>query len=77
MHLSIHSKSPGFEVQMITIPSGIESDQNFFSKLSQSQVTGLVKITRKNSNYDFNIFKLSKNYSKSMTFIFRKSLLNG
>ncbi|WP_299101906.1 ABC transporter permease [uncultured Winogradskyella sp.] len=33
MHLSIHSKSPGFEVQMLTIPSGIESEQNFFSKL--------------------------------------------
>ncbi len=33
MHLSIHSESPGFEVQMLTIPSGIESEQNFFSKL--------------------------------------------
>ena len=33
MHLSIHSKSPGFEVEMLTIPSGIESEQNFFSKL--------------------------------------------
>ncbi len=33
MHLSIHSKSPGFEVQMLTIPSGITSKQNFFSKI--------------------------------------------
>ena len=33
MHLSIHSKSPGFEVDMLTIPSRLESDQNFFSKL--------------------------------------------
>ena len=33
MHLSIHSKSPGFEVQILTIPSGINSEQNFFSKL--------------------------------------------
>ncbi len=33
MHLSIHSKSPGFEVQMLTIPSGIESEQNFLSKV--------------------------------------------
>ncbi|MBU2927631.1 ABC transporter permease [Winogradskyella psychrotolerans] len=33
MHLSIHSKSPGFEVRMLTIPSGIASEQNFFSKL--------------------------------------------
>ncbi len=33
MHLSIHSKPPGFEVQMLTIPSGIKSEQNFLSKL--------------------------------------------
>jgi len=33
MHLSIHSKSPGFKVEMLTIPSGIISEQNFFSKL--------------------------------------------
>lgn len=33
MHLSIHSKSPGFEVQMLTVPSGISSNQNFVSKL--------------------------------------------
>ena len=33
MHLSIHSKSPGFEVQMLTIPSGIESKQNIISRL--------------------------------------------
>ncbi|MFK7833661.1 MAG: ABC transporter permease [Winogradskyella sp.] len=33
MHLSIHSKAPGFEVQMLTIPSGITSNQHFFSKL--------------------------------------------
>ncbi|NRD19367.1 ABC transporter permease [Winogradskyella eckloniae] len=33
MHLSIHSKAPGFEVEMLTIPSGIVSNQNFFSKL--------------------------------------------
>jgi len=33
MHLSIHSKSPGFEVQMLTIPSGIKSDQNVLLKL--------------------------------------------
>ena len=33
MHLSIHSKSPGFNVQMLTVPSGIASDQSFMSKL--------------------------------------------
>lgn len=33
MHLSIHSKSPRFEVQILTLPSSIESNQGFLSKL--------------------------------------------
>lgn len=33
MHLSIHSKRPGFEVQMLTIPSQLENNQSFFSKV--------------------------------------------
>lgn len=33
MHLSIHSKRPGFKVQMITIPSPLENDQSFLSKV--------------------------------------------
>ena len=33
MHLSIHSKPPGFEVLMLTIPSYVESEQTFFTKL--------------------------------------------
>ncbi len=32
MHLSIHSKTPGFSVDMLTIPSGINSNQNWWSK---------------------------------------------
>ncbi|SDB66112.1 peptide/nickel transport system permease protein [Flavobacteriaceae bacterium MAR_2010_188] len=32
MHLSIHSKKPGFKVLMLTIPSGIIDDQSFLSK---------------------------------------------
>ncbi len=33
MHLSIHSQKPGFEVQMLTIPSLEEHEQSFLSKL--------------------------------------------
>ncbi len=32
MHLSIHSKPPGFEVTMLTVPSLEESNQSFLSK---------------------------------------------
>ncbi|WP_074409543.1 ABC transporter permease [Aquimarina megaterium] len=33
MHLSIHSKPPGFEVKMLTIPSQDVSDQSFLNKI--------------------------------------------
>ncbi len=33
MHLSIHSKKPGFKVEMLSIPSELENPQTFFSKL--------------------------------------------
>ena len=33
MHLSIHSKAPGFKVDMLTVPSGNLNEQYFFSKL--------------------------------------------
>src|SRR5690606_3167522 len=33
MHLSIHSKKPGFTVPMLTIPSGMDLDQNVFDKI--------------------------------------------
>ncbi|MEM9679955.1 MAG: ABC transporter permease [Bacteroidota bacterium] len=32
MHLSIHSKPPGFKVQMLTVPSGIKDEQAKLSK---------------------------------------------
>ncbi|SDW51520.1 peptide/nickel transport system permease protein [Lutibacter oricola] len=33
MHLEIHSKKPGFNVQMLTLPSEKKIDQTFFNKL--------------------------------------------
>lgn len=33
MHLSIHSKKPGFKVTMLTIPLQLETTQSFFDKL--------------------------------------------
>ena len=33
MHLSIHSKPPGFKVSILTIPAPIEASQSFVSKL--------------------------------------------
>ncbi|WP_111308001.1 ABC transporter permease [Confluentibacter sediminis] len=33
MHLSIHSKKPGFTVKILTIPSGLDLNQNIFDKI--------------------------------------------
>ncbi|MEX0998157.1 MAG: ABC transporter permease [Flavobacteriaceae bacterium] len=33
MHLSIHSQKPGFEVQILTIPSGVNSNQSVLKNL--------------------------------------------
>ena len=33
MHVSIHSKSPGFSVQMLVVPSSLDSNQNLFNRL--------------------------------------------
>ncbi len=33
MHLSIHSKRPGFKVTMLTVPSQIKNNQSFFDKV--------------------------------------------
>ncbi len=33
MHLAIHSKKPGFKVQILTLPASIENNQSFVDKL--------------------------------------------
>ncbi|WP_370477031.1 ABC transporter permease [Tamlana flava] len=33
MHLAIHSKKPGFEVTVLTVPSQIKNEQSFFDKV--------------------------------------------
>ncbi|GAA3609176.1 ABC transporter permease [Flavivirga amylovorans] len=33
MHLSIHSKKPGFKIEMLTIPSQLESNQSWLGKV--------------------------------------------
>ncbi|WP_299228422.1 ABC transporter permease [uncultured Psychroserpens sp.] len=44
MNLSIHSKSPGFKVLMLRLPSDSESEQNVFSKLFYGDYNGVIEI---------------------------------
>lgn len=54
MHLSIHSKSPGFKVLMLTIPSSVHNEQTFFET---------VFFGKKNTNTEIPIskYKLDNN----------------
>ncbi len=44
MHLSIHSKPPGYKVMMLTIPSGLNSEQTFLGKLFYGKKNGDTEI---------------------------------
>jgi ABC-type dipeptide/oligopeptide/nickel transport system permease subunit len=44
MHLSIHSKQPGFKVQMLSIPSAIEDEQSIFDKVFFGSVNTTTEI---------------------------------
>jgi len=54
MHLSIHSKSPGFKVQMLSIPPDTEIAQSFFDKLFFGKKTNNIEIPISNYNLDGN-----------------------
>ncbi len=51
MHLSIHSKSPGFTVKMLTIPSKTKSDQALLSKIFFGKKDMNVEIPIENYNF--------------------------
>ncbi len=54
MHLEIHSKKPGFEVLMLTIPSKSTLNQSFFNKLFFGKINPDIKIPISN-------YSISKN----------------
>ncbi|KJD31408.1 peptide transporter [Tamlana nanhaiensis] len=55
MHLAIHSKKPGFTVQMLTIPSELKVEQNvfdklFFGKINANTEVPILKYSIENNN---------------------------
>lgn len=52
MHLSIHSERPGFEVQMLSIPSEIESNQSLISQWFFGKTHNDVEIPISDYNID-------------------------
>lgn len=60
MHLSIHSQKPGFKVQMLTIPSGQDVEQSFWSSLffGNKDLNTEIPISEYNIDNNFIAYKL-------------------
>ena len=56
MHLSIHSKSPGFKVNLLLIENSINYDQSMFEKLFFGNKNSPTEIPLQNYEVDKNIF---------------------
>jgi len=56
MHLSIHSKSPGFKVNLLLIENSINYDQSMFEKLFFGNKNSPTEIPLQNYELDKNIF---------------------
>ena len=56
MHLSIHSKSPGFKVDLLLIENSINYDQSMFEKLFFGNKNSPTEIPLQNYKLDKNIF---------------------
>ena len=56
MHLSIHSKSPGFKVDLLLIENSINYDQSMFEKLFFGNKNSPTEIPLQNYELDKNIF---------------------
>ncbi|MDB4059186.1 ABC transporter permease [bacterium] len=56
MHLSIHSKSPGFKVDLLLVENSINYDQSMFEKLFFGNKNSPTEIPLQNYELDKNIF---------------------
>ena len=45
MHVSIHSKAPGFSIALLVLPSQIENEQGFFDKLFFGNINTVTEIS--------------------------------
>ncbi|WP_431166937.1 ABC transporter permease [Tenacibaculum halocynthiae] len=75
MHLEIHSKSPGFSVQMLTIPAKKEKEQSWFSVFMDGKQTTSTEIPIKSFEIKSNQLEII-NYSDSLLKKYPLSLFN-
>ncbi|WP_282086601.1 ABC transporter permease [Aquimarina algiphila] len=59
MHLSIHSKPPGFKVKMLTIPSQDVSDQSFLDKVFFGEKNSDTELPIERYSFEDDVLKIS------------------
>ncbi|MGG6229276.1 ABC transporter permease [Tenacibaculum sp. SDUM215027] len=75
MHLEIHSKSPGFSVQLLSVPSGIKNQQSWFSIFMKGKQHSATEIPIKSfsvKNNQLEIIKYSDGLPKEFPTSYEK-----
>ncbi|MCF2875367.1 MULTISPECIES: ABC transporter permease [unclassified Tenacibaculum] len=75
MHLEIHSKPPGFSVQMLSIPSEKENSQSWFTIFMNGKQNSNTEIPIKSYSVQNNLLEVVK-YSDNLTKTYPLSLFN-
>lgn len=75
MHLEIHSKSPGFSIQMLTIPSQDETKQSWFSIFMHGKQNSNTEIPIKSYTINNSLVEVIK-YSDGLAKVFPLTLFN-
>ncbi|KAB1153914.1 ABC transporter permease [Tenacibaculum aiptasiae] len=75
MHLEIHSKPPGFSVQMLSIPSEKENSQSWFSIFMNGKQNSNTEVPIKSYSVQNNLLEVVK-YSDNLTKTYPLSLFN-
>ncbi|WP_299124291.1 ABC transporter permease [uncultured Tenacibaculum sp.] len=75
MHLEIHSKPPGFSLQMLSIPSEKENGQSWFSIFMNGKQNSNTEVPIKSYSVQNNLLEVVK-YSDNLTKTYPLSLFN-
>ena len=76
MHLAIHSKKPGFKVQMLTIPTQLESTQSGFDKLFFGNTNADIEIPISKYNIEGNTLTYKEYASDGLEGVEKSMSLN-
>lgn len=80
MHLEIHSKKPGFKVQMLTIPSEEKKEQSLFNKLIFGEKNSSIELpisNYKTTNNALIVNTYTEDYSESLSKTYPLKLFKG